>query len=124
MDAHEELVLRIATRQRKQLGLSSAGYGELLIAVRNDPRHFVDSPEDEAMALMAKALKQYNDSRGGDDLLDDAEYMQARTKRMARMRRDCAEALAIDRNCIDAHLCDIIASDVIEIGRASCRERV
>ena len=58
MDAHEELVLRIATRQRKQLGLSSAGYGELLIAVRNDPRHFVDSPEDEAMALMAKALKQ------------------------------------------------------------------
>ncbi len=111
MDAHEELVLRIATRQRKQLGLSSAGYGELLIAVRNDPRHFVDSPEDEAMALMAKALKQYNDSRGGDDLLDDAEYMQARTRRMARMRRDCAEALAIDRNCIDAHLCDIIASD-------------
>ncbi len=112
MDAHEELVLRLAQKRSIALGLSSSGYAELLLAVREDPSSFVDGKDDEALLLVQEALERYDTSRQDDDLLDDDAYLQTRQRRMARMRQDCAAALAVDPQCTDARLLDAIAQDL------------
>ena len=111
MNAHEELVLRLATKRRARLGLSDAAYAELVEAVRKDPQGFVDDGEEEAFSLVASALDRYENDREGDDLLDDDAFAAARGRRMARMRSDCAEALSHDPGCVDALLMDAIATD-------------
>jgi hypothetical protein len=56
MNARSELVERVASRRRAELGsLSDAGYQELLEAVRGDVEHFIDSPEEEALLNAAEA---------------------------------------------------------------------
>lgn len=112
MDAREELVLRLAQRRSVALGLTSSGYAELLLAVREDPAAFMDEPGDEALQLVQKALDRYDASLRDDDLLDDDAYLQARQQRMAHMRQDCAAALSADPQCTDARLLDAIAQDL------------
>ena len=47
MNVHEELIQRCAARRRKALGdLSDQGFAELLLAVRENPSAFVDSPAE------------------------------------------------------------------------------
>ena len=62
MDAHEELVLRLAEKRSKKLGLSKNGYAELVLAVRKDPEKFVDDEHEEAFLCVAKALDRYEES--------------------------------------------------------------
>ena len=111
MDAHEELVLRLAAKRRRKLGLSDSGYAELLLAVRRDPTAFYEDDGDEAFAIVAEALDRFERSRRDDDLRDDPEFLNERSSRMARMRSDCARALRLDPDCTDAQLLSTLALD-------------
>jgi len=113
MRAREELVERVAMHRRSQLGtLSDAGYQELLLAVRDDVEHFVDTPEDEAFLLVTKALERHEAACEGEDLLDDEAFFESRTKRMSRLWRDCEAALRCDPHCLDALLLRELARDL------------
>ncbi|MGN0075891.1 MAG: hypothetical protein ACI38Z_02825 [Parafannyhessea sp.] len=112
MDGREELVLRLAARRRAKLGLSDAAYAELLLAVREDPKKFLEDDADEAFLVVANAVDAVSTAREDDDLLDDGEFYQTREKRLARMRRECDRALALDPDCVDAMLLRALAEDL------------
>jgi hypothetical protein len=112
MDGREELVLRLAARRRAKLGLSDAAYAELLLAVREDPNKFLEDDADAAFRVVANAVDAVSTAREDDDLLDDGEFYQTREKRLARMRRECDRALALDPNCVDAMLLRALAEDL------------
>ena len=79
MNVHEELIQRCAARRRKALGdLSDQGFAELLLAVRENPSAFVDSPAEEAYVELERAFSAYDASLNNDDLLEDDEYQKAR----------------------------------------------
>lgn len=112
MNARLELVERVASRRRAELGtLSDAAYQELLEAVRDDVEHFIDTPEEEAFLLVTKAVERESASRHGEDLLDDDAFFESRSRRMARLVRDCDEALGADSHCLDARLLHVLAQD-------------
>ena len=74
MNVHEELIQRCAARRRKALGdLSDQGFAELLLAVRENPSAFVDSPAEEAYVELERAFSAYDASLNNDDLLEDAD---------------------------------------------------
>ena len=113
MNVHEELVLRCAARRRRELGdLSDQGFAELLLAVRENPGAFVDSPEEAAYVELERAFASYDESLRDDDLLDEDEYQKARQKRLASLRAGCARALAQDEGCLDAQLVGTLACDL------------
>lgn len=112
MDGREELVLRLAARRHAKLGLSDAAYAELLLAVREDPNKFLEDDADAAFRVVANAVDAVSTAREDDDLLDDGEFYQTREKRLARMRRECDRALALDPNCVDAMLLRALAEDL------------
>jgi len=112
MDGREELVLRLAARRRAKLGLSDAAYAELLLAVREDPKKFLEDDADVAFQVVANAVDAVSTAREDDDLLDDGEFYQTREKRLARMRRECDRALALDPDCVDAMLLRALAEDL------------
>ena len=112
MNAREELVERLALTRRESLGgMSDAAFEELRLAVREAPESFIDTPANQAFALIAQALERFERSSEDDDLLDDDEYLKARRKRHARMVADCDQALALDGNCTDARLLKALASE-------------
>lgn len=112
MDAHAELVLRLALKRRRKLGdLSDAAYHELEDAVRKNPADFVDDPQEEAFLALARALDAYTAAQTDDDLLDDEQYFAARSKRMARLHASCEQVLAIDPSCMDARLVATLSAD-------------
>ena len=112
MNVHEELVLRCAARRRKALGdLSDQAFDELLLAVRENPSAFVDSPAEAAYLELERAFKSYDESLGNDDLLDDDEYQKARGKRLAGLQAACGRALSLDEKCLDAQLIGVLAAD-------------
>ena len=112
MNAREELVERLALTRREALGgMSDAAFEELRLAVREAPESFIDTPANQAFALIAQALERFERSSEDDDLLDDDEYLKARRKRHARMVADCDQALALDGNCTDARLLKALASE-------------
>ena len=113
MRTKEEQVLRLALRRRERLGaMSDAAFEELLADVRERPLDFVDSPEEEAFAQVVKAIDRFEESCVNDDLLDDDQYLAARTLRFTRMARECDRALAIDPNCVDAMLLRQLSMDI------------
>lgn len=112
MDGREELVLRLAARRRRKLGLSDAAYAELLLAVCEDPKKFLEDDTDAAFLIVANAMDAVSAARKDDDLLDDGEFYQTREKRLARMRRECERALSLDPNCVDAMLLHALAEDL------------
>lgn len=113
MNAWEELILRCAHRRREQLTpLSDEGYAELLIAVRDDPVSFVDSPSEQAMLEVARALDAYRSTLRDDDLLDDDEFQAARLRRLSLLAASCAQAAAVDEGCLDARLLELLASNL------------
>ena len=70
MNVHEELIQRCAARRRKALGdLSDQGFAELLLAVRENPSAFVDSPAEEAYVELERAFSAYDASLNNDDLV-------------------------------------------------------
>jgi hypothetical protein len=98
MNLHEELMERLARRRSEKLGgLSPAAYAELLLAVRENPQDYVDDASDQAFMLLAQAAERVFASRQDDEFRDDEQFMQERARRMERLRRDCAEALATAR---------------------------
>ena len=112
MNAREELVERLALTRRAALGgMSDAAFEELRLAVREAPESFIDTPANQAFALIAQALERFERSSEDDDLLDDDEYLKARRKRHARMVADCDQALALDESCTDARLLKALASE-------------
>ena len=112
MNLHEELMERLARRRSAQLGgLSPAAYAELLLAVRESPSTYVDDPHDQAFMQLVDAVDRVMHSRADDEFRDDESYMQERSQRMARLGRDCAQALAVAPNSIHARLLQILATD-------------
>lgn len=105
MNFQEELILRCASRRRQKLGqLSDAAYEELLLAVRQNPEAYIDDDAERALALLAQAMRKFNESARDDDLLDDDQYMAARNKRFDSLRGACQAALSLDADCLDAQL--------------------
>ena len=95
MNLHEELMERLARRRSNKLGgLSPAAYAELLLSVRENPQDYVDDASDQAFFLLVQAAERVFASRRDDEFRDDEQFMQERSRRMERLRRDCAEALA------------------------------
>ena len=112
MNARKELIQRLAIKRRRKLGeLSDEAFGELEIAVREDPLKFIDDNEEDAFLLVTKALERHDESRQNDDFLDDDQYAQARTQRLKALLAASKQALAIDESCLDARLLGILASD-------------
>ncbi len=113
MNLHEEFVERLARRRSRQLGgLSSAAYAELMLTVREQPDSFIDDPDDRAFLLAAQAIDRVMKSREDDEFRDDEAFMQERTQRMARLARDCAQALEDAPKSIDVRLLAILAADL------------
>ena len=112
MNAHREQVLRLSLKRSKKLGsLSQEAFAELELAVREDPGNFVDDAQEEAFAILVRALDDYADSQRDDDLLSDEQYLSARAQRLTRMSGACQRALAIDPQCADALLLSLLAND-------------
>lgn len=112
MDAHEELVERLALKRSHKLGdLSQEGFEELRLAVNKDPESFIDDDEEHAFSIVAHALDDYRSSAEDDDLRDDEAYESERTKRFDRMQKACDQAIAFDPHCIDAQLLALIATN-------------
>lgn len=112
MDAHSELRIRLALKRRRKLGnLSDAGFHELEDAVGKDPASFVDDPEEEAFAALSQALDVYDAAQADDDLLDDQQYAEARTKRLTQLHASCQQIAAIDSHCVDARTIGILSAD-------------
>jgi len=84
--------------------MSDAAYEELLLAVRQNPEAYIDSDAERAFALLAQAMRKFNESARDDDLLDDDQYMAARNKRFETLRGACQAALSLDADCLDAQL--------------------
>lgn len=113
MNAWEDLVTRCAERRCSELGgLSDQGYEELLLAVRENPASFAESPSEQALLVVARALDSYRASTENDDLLDDAAFEAERTRRLAALREECARACRIDERCLDARLIGLLAADL------------
>lgn len=112
MNARNELVRRLSIKRSRQLGsLSKEGFAELEHAVRKSPMDFVDDAAEEAFATIAQALARYEDSLHDDDLLDDEQYLETRSKRLARLSQACQTALDMDAECVDARLLQLLAAD-------------
>ena len=84
--------------------MSDAAYEELLLAVRQNPEAYIDSDAERAFALLAQAMRKFNESVRDDDLLDDDQYMAARNKRFETLRGACQAALSVDADSLDAQL--------------------
>ena len=113
MNARAELIERVALRRRDQLGpLSDGAYQELLDDVKADVERFVETPSEEAMLLVCKALERHEEARKDEDLMDDDAFFSSRAKRMARLGHDCEAALALDPSCFDAALLSTLSKDL------------
>ena len=113
MNAWDELVQRCALRRREKIGpLSDEAYEELVLAVRADPEAFVDAAPEQAALVLARALDAYRASSRDDDLLDDAAYEAARSRRLAALNAECARAKGIDAGCLDAALLQMLTSEL------------
>lgn len=113
MNAWDELVERCAQRRLRKIGpLSEQAYAELVLAVRENPASFVDAAPEQALLVLAQALDAYRASLRDDDLLDDDAYQAARVRRLTALRDECVRARAIDEGCLDAHLLELLATDL------------
>lgn len=113
MNGREEQVRRLALKRARKLGpLSDEAFRELELAVRERPADFVDDEEEAAFALVVQALARVDESRHDDDLLDDEQYMKARSRRMGALATSCDRALALDTGCADAALLKALSQDL------------
>lgn len=113
MNLWEELIERCAQRRLQKIGpLSDQAYEELLLAVRENPTSFVDAEPEQALLVLARALDSYRASHRNDDLLDDDAFQEARNRRLAALRDECARARDIDPGCLDAELLEVLAADL------------
>lgn len=113
MNLWEELIERCARRRLQKIGpLSDQAYEELLLAVRENPTSFVDAAPEQALLVLARALDAYHADRRDDDLLDDDAFQEARSRRLAALRGECARARDIDPSCLDAELLEVLAADL------------
>lgn len=111
-DWRQELVDRAVRRYDAEHGpLSEGALEELAATVAADPDPYLRHPSDRALALLVEGLKAYEQSRQGDEFLDDEAYLKARAERMERLQWMCLAALADDENCADAKLVQILMTD-------------
>ena len=112
MNAWEELIQRCAHRRREKIGgLSDQAFDELVLAVRENVEGFVDHPSERALLVLARALDAYRASCRNDDLLDDNAYEAERARRLGALHRECALALSIDGESLDARLLEALSAD-------------
>lgn len=112
MDAHEELITRLALKRRRKLGgMSDGAYRELETAVRSNPASFVEDDEDEAFLELGQALDAYVTAQADDDLLDDRQFERARAKRLEQLHAASQHVLGIDPSCTDARLVHTLSRD-------------
>lgn len=112
MNAWEELIRRCAHRRREKIGgLSDQAFDELVLAVRENVEGFVDHPSERALLVLARALDAYRASCRNDDLLDDNAYEAERARRLGALHRECALALSIDGESLDARLLEALSAD-------------
>ena len=96
MNARAELIERVALRRRDQLGpLSDGAYQELLDDVKADVERFVETPSEEALLLVCKALERHEEARRDEDLMDDDAFFSARQAR----RRAASDAIRRRKRC-------------------------
>lgn len=100
----EELTDRLAQRRRTELGgMSDLAYEELRAAVKKTPEDYLGSKEDEAFERLGRALAASADAQKDEEFIEsDDAYLEARNRRIERLRRGCEDALRIDGDCIDA----------------------
>ena len=112
MNFKEELIARCAARRRAEIGqMSDAAFEELLLTVRANPEASISTSTEQAYALLGRAIDKFKDSMRDDDLLDDDQYMAARTKRFESLRAACAKAVELDGDCLDAQLVSKLAAE-------------
>ncbi|MDO4537513.1 MAG: hypothetical protein Q4B54_05070 [Coriobacteriales bacterium] len=112
MRAQEELLMRLALKRRRKLdNLSDEAFGELELAVRENPQSFIDDPQEQAFFMVAQALARYDEACREEDLYDDEAYLQSRRKRFDVLKRACEQALEIDDACIDAAVLALLSTD-------------
>lgn len=112
MDAREELICRIVSRRRAEIGeLSAEALEELRLAVAADPAGYAQAPEEASYLALGRALGTYEASRHDDDLLDDEEYLKRRSARLAKLAAAAQAAAETCPTCSDARLIAAIADD-------------
>lgn len=113
MRAWDELVTRCALRRREKIGpLSDQAFAELMLAVRENPVSFVDTPAEEAFLTLARALDAWHASASETEALDDEAFQAARARRLAALAHAAEKAVALDGDCLDAHLVGLLAQDL------------
>jgi hypothetical protein len=113
MTLKDELIERLARRRAEQLGsISASAFDELLADVRRRPDTYLEHPADQAFSLLVRGVERVMRSREDDELRDDEGFYQERSRRMARLARDCAEALAVCPESSHARLLAILAADL------------
>jgi hypothetical protein len=109
MNMHEEMLFRLALKRRRKLdNLSDEGFHELELAVREDPKRFVDDAEEEAFSRLFALLVDYDAKRERIGLVEsDSEFQEACRRHDKEVAEAAAEILKIDGGCVDAHLVQI-----------------
>ena len=109
MNVREELLFRLALKRRRKLdNLSDEGFKELELAVREDPKRFIDDPEEEAFSRVLALLLDYDAKRERINLIEnDVQFQEAGQKHDREVAAAAAEILKIDEGCIDARLIQI-----------------
>ena len=111
MKAREELILRCARRREATLdGLSPEGFAELEAAVRNNVASFIDTAEEQAFAEVTHAYETFARELRESETLDDEAYGMARARSIDTLKQSCAQAIAIDPDCVDARHMRIVAA--------------
>lgn len=114
MNAREEMLFRLALKRRRKLeNLSDEGFRELELAVREDPKRFVDDPEEEAFARVVALLVDYDTQRESIHLIESEEEFQKACQRHDVKVAEAAEKIQeVDEGCIDARLIQITCGSV------------
>lgn len=112
MSLEDELIERLAYRTSERLGeLSEAARRELVLAVRAHPENYLVDASDQAFSLLSAAVVRVMRSRADDEMRDDESFMQERSRRMARLAKDCAQALEVCPSSVEARLLALLAAD-------------
>lgn len=110
MDAWFELRERCAQRESQALGgLSDSAFQELKLAISAQTTNYVQTDEEKAWLILARALDRIAQERKSDEMLDDEAFEQEHLRRMERLSNACEQALELDEQCLDARSLQIVA---------------
>ena len=112
MDAYAEALERTVLKaEDARGGLSEKAMRELELSVREDPDAFEPEAPERALIALSGALEAIERDRDQDDLRDDGAYRMAFASRMAALGFACEEVLAIDPDCLDAQVIQVVVGN-------------